>query len=984
MPTKNVVVTKNWTKIAASSDAAVAATWDAAAKLEVASTATDTAPLVAGHMFSREDPLTRETVGSGFIWAKLLPGAGDDIPLVVSTGTAAGGGGGATAAEIGAQLTATNANMEGSLQSIDADTAVLASTVVNGKQLIGGARDKWRDSFEFLDATKWDYVTGKAPNDAIVLAGTTQASGFMEVCLSAMAKATVTEIRGLQTFSAPYRLGYGASVSQRQFGEITILSVSEVDANGNRVIAAGETEGFFGPDLPITKISVTSNVALVIFSVPHNLKFDDLIVLSGMADNRMNVQARVTQIRSKYAVTIPLTFTSANYIVNGKANRIILSKGSRNCMGVALMDNQDANGIYFSRAQGSPEFISAASSFGSGYSAGLQPSAQPWSVNWQPRYSTEFVGTMDVARWMTDAIDSGTSMAARYKRSQAVPDSSKDYAMFLDVVALPNRSVPIEILSAVKTGTTTATITTVAPHGLATGAYVYLYGVRDQTAWANVTTATAVTVTGPSTLTAVWGTAVTATVYGGMLVPANGGYAVAGAISTAVQGACWHDGILYCGLTSVAGLFTGDVIDLVGVRDTTGAARTDMNGRFRLVAHNPNVQASGIGTGASSTTGSPTIGMSVTGAVPYGAVVSGTGITAGSVSSMVANTSITLSANATATATHIGDVTLQGVALEPVGFTAPANTQPSVLLSGGAVYRETSLRMSYTRCLDYTRTPVEVTGGHNTADATQAVPVQATIGIPVTQSSAGTPGTAGAGAWVVRGGAHITNDIPSAALTAIGQTTSGTVDLLGNTGSMQYSIDATAVSGTSRLITRVQGSFDGNYFVNVYDIGVLTNATDKNHHSPVIPVEFRSMRYVRDLRGTTPSVTHTINRVIRPLEVSRRQRRLLDRVLSLLATTASTEWLYVGGCTKAQLAATPMAGQSVAAVVKVQLCQGDPSVANNWYDIPGAPTLTTSAAAPVVTVPFDIGNAKFARLVPTTAGTGIVADTYELALTAWE
>lgn len=41
-------------------------------------------------------------------------------------------------------------------------------------------------------------------------------------------------------------------------------------------------------------------------------------------------------------------------------------------------------------------------------------------------------------------------------------------------------------------------------------------------------------------------------------------------------------------------------------------------------------------------------------------------------------------------------------------------------------------------------------------------------------------------------------------------------------------------------------------------------------------------------------------------------------------------------------------------------------------------------AAPVVTAPFTIGNAKFARLVPTTAGTGIVADTYELSLTAWE
>ena len=144
------------------------------------------------------------------------------------------------------------------------------------------------------------------------------------------------------------------------------------------------------------------------------------------------------------------------------------------------------------------------------------------------------------------------------------------------------------------------------------------------------------------------------------------------------------------------------------------------------------------------------------------------------------------------------------------------------------------------------------------------------------------------------------------------------------------------------------------------------------------------MRYVRDLRGTTPSITHTVNRTMRPMETSRRQRRLLDRVVSLVAAVASTEWLYVGGCTKAQLMATAISAQTAAATIKVQLCQGDPSIGGNWFDCPGAPTLTTSAAESVATAPFDIGNAKFARLVPTTAGTGISADTYELSLAAWE
>ena len=111
---------------------------------------------------------------------------------------------------------------------------------------------------------------------------------------------------------------------------------------------------------------------------------------------------------------------------------------------------------------------------------------------------------------------------------------------------------------------------------------------------------------------------------------------------------------------------------------------------------------------------------------------------------------------------------------------------------------------------------------------------------------------------------------------------------------------------------------------------------------------------------------------------------MIDRVVGLTTTTPSTEWLYVGGCTSAQLMCTPIAGMTTAAVLKAQLCQGDPTIAANWYDIPGAPTLTTSATTLVVTAAFAIGQAKFMRLVPTTAGVAVTVDTYELSATAWE
>ena len=994
MPTKNVVVNSSWTKVAEASEDGVFVSWEYPVALEVAVTATDAAPAgtITGHIFNREDQVTRATVGAGFMWIRTVSGStAAELSLAVSNGAAAsgGGGGGASAAEISAALTATNANMEASLQDIDAQTQALSSTVANGKVLVGGARDKWRDSFESLNPANWDFDTARAPNDAVTLAGDTQGSSFMEICLSAFAKATASEIRGLRTFAAPYRLGFGASMSQRAYGEAVIISVAAVDETGNRITAPGETESFFGPRLTVKKIIVSSNVATVIFDQPHDLKFDDLVVISDAADNRMNVQGRVTSVRSRYAVTMPLTFTNGNHLpgANCKLNRFDPSKGSANVAGMLFMDTTDSNGIYFSRGQGSPNFLSGATSFGTSYTTAQIPSSQPFSVNLQPRFMTEFVGTMDVQRWISSAIDS-LSVGVAVKRSQNVPDPSKNYAMFFDVVALPNRAAPIEILSVVKTGTTTATVTTVNPHGLATGAYVYGYGARNQNTLANLTTAVAVTVTGPSTLTMVWGTAVTETTYGGMLVPQNGGTSVPGALNTVVTGTAWYNGRLYVGSPSTAPFTVGDVVRFVGVKDATGTARPNMGGRFRVVAINPNVQEAGILTGASTTSGSPVISMTETGAVPFGGILTGTGLAANSnVSAINPGVSITVGVNTTATNTQLQDITLAGVVLEPIGFVAPANEQPMTLISAGAIFKETTLRTSFARCLDYTRTPVEVTGGHYTGDSQQGL-ASYNIGgsIGATQSSAAAIGTAGAGAWIVRGALHTNADIASAALTA--NATSAAIDMSGNTGSMQVNVDATAVSGTSpRLIVRVQGALDASAnWVNAYDIGVVTNVAgnSKFHDTPVIPVEFRAIRYVRDVRGTTPSVTHSVTRTVRPLEDSRRQRRLIDRVVGLATTTPSTEWLYVGGCSRAQMMCTPVTGLTGTPALKAQLCQGDPSIAGNWYDIPGAPTLAPSLTVSVATAAFEIGTAKFMRLVPTTAATAATADTYELVMTAWE
>ena len=133
-----------------------------------------------------------------------------------------------------------------------------------------------------------------------------------------------------------------------------------------------------------------------------------------------------------------------------------------------------------------------------------------------------------------------------------------------------------KIVSAVKTGTTTATVTTDAPHGLVTGNWVTVKGARDVTNFAPITTPVQVTVTGANTFTIVWGGAVNATTYGGSVVIANGGrdqpgivaQTVSSVVSRVAADGNWLDVI---GNTTWAGMNRGDYVDLHGVRtDLTG------------------------------------------------------------------------------------------------------------------------------------------------------------------------------------------------------------------------------------------------------------------------------------------------------------------------------------------------------------------------------------------------------------------------------
>ena len=75
MPTINTPITAIWTKIAASTDTELLATWSTPVQMELAVTATDVAPTVEGHRITKDDQISRAAVGAGFVWVKLRAGS---------------------------------------------------------------------------------------------------------------------------------------------------------------------------------------------------------------------------------------------------------------------------------------------------------------------------------------------------------------------------------------------------------------------------------------------------------------------------------------------------------------------------------------------------------------------------------------------------------------------------------------------------------------------------------------------------------------------------------------------------------------------------------------------------------------------------------------------------------------------------------------------------------------------------------------------
>ena len=144
-----------------------------------------------------------------------------------------------------------------------------------------------------------------------------------------------------------------------------------------------------------------------------------------------------------------------------------------------------------------------------------------------------------------------------------------------------------KIVSAVKSGSTTATITTATPHGLTVNDYIIVIGIRDQTNFANQASQVVVaSVINSTQFTVSFGASATATSYGGFVARVQGANIPANLTSPAVQTAQVSTTSFGNVLILVAATNwswpVGDYVNVYGVRDNVSGADLGVDGTYKV------------------------------------------------------------------------------------------------------------------------------------------------------------------------------------------------------------------------------------------------------------------------------------------------------------------------------------------------------------------------------------------------------------------
>lgn len=675
---------------------------------------------------------------------------------------------------------------------------------------------------------------------------------FVEISIDPL---SVGETQTTVEFKRPVRFPLyaeiEASLSQRTYGDYAVMEITDKVSRDAEPI-----------EYNIVSISQSSTRLTVTLDFPFDGWLGSWVDIYGLADSRFNytnaaietmsLDKKTLTITTRDEATIP-SLTATPNSTGGKLKRQAKLQNARNAVGMRFTGLSHTTAAFMSRFDGGSiketgvltgARLASNGSTAPTYTSGINGQVE---IKSSSRYRIEV--EPEIVTYMDKAIDSASAAIYSVRQAFTAVKPSRDIDYYIRFRAVSPRSIsrPVaKIVSAVKaTASTTATITTDVPHGLNVDSYVTIYGINNQTVFANLTAATKVSsIVSDTVFTIVIGTATIATSYGGYVSLCNGGVTQSGAIAQVVQSVAVEANgfVTLVGNGTWAGLGgIGEYVNLLGVRNSTNGADLGVDGVYRIsnfstttLVLEPVKDLNGIrvinGLGQDL---SPTVGVIPT--------------------------------------TNAGGAVLLRTTLRSHDFVAASYSQSVMSISGQGTYRTDKA------------IPVLHVGS-----------VIANQGNPATVSS-----TTGLNGWLVNPATAGIPDIASAAITATA-TTSSIGNNLGN--GFQVNIGVTAATGTNpTLDVRVEESFDGGTnWVTLYEMQRITAVGSYN--SPILRASGRHIRYVQTVGGTSPSFTRAVTRNVLPFIQAEPQKRLMDRSIVLTTLNSVTPVLFSGAANNIQLA----------------------------------------------------------------------------------
>jgi hypothetical protein len=451
---------------------------------------------------------------------------------------------------------------------------------------------KIRDAFETFDVTdRW--AVDSAGDAIIALGGNALSASYLEISLDPLAVGGETVIRTRETIGMPFELTAGLSLSQRSDGQLLVMETASTDTDPGVIPLTPPTP------LTISAIQQAASVLTVTTTAAHGLLPGMRVQIYGVSDSRFNygplVVATIPSTTQFTATAGPfgtIASVTAGPFASGNVLRIDALGSRRNGSAITFENTTVTNASFFGRSEGGSALPSGTAVGNHSITVGTTaPIALATAANtyaWSPTNSYSLLQQIEALTWFDALVDGSAALPTlRYKRGQVVPNPIRQYETRFRAQNLLSMTRPVaQIVSAVKTGTTTATITTDVPHGLTTADQILIYGVRDQaaTAFPNLTVATAVASTPTTTtFTVVIGTAATVTSYGGFVARMQAGRAIPGVSPQVVQSVTRTSNVLtVVGNATWTGAAIGDLVNLVGVRDNATGASLGVDGAYRV------------------------------------------------------------------------------------------------------------------------------------------------------------------------------------------------------------------------------------------------------------------------------------------------------------------------------------------------------------------------------------------------------------------